>query len=115
MQKSLEEFYTLAVFKPKPKAGAVFAGSETNSIFNQKEVVPVTAIQMERLAMAEAELQKALHSLMSAEAALVGFDDIEKRELRIAQNFTHGYIYMLREFVYQSKARREAVLKARAA
>jgi hypothetical protein len=108
MQKSHEDFYTLAVFKPKPKAAAVFAGSPQNTIFNQKALVDINAIQLERIALAEVELEKAAIALMGAEAALVGFDEIQKKELSLAQNFTHAYIYMLREYVYQAKIRREA-------
>lgn len=111
MQKSHESLYTFINLKPKQlpqKQKGIFEGSKENTIFNQSSVVQLNAIQLERIALAEVELEKAAVALMGAQAALVGFDDLSKRDLSLAQNFTHGYIYMLRELVYQNKIRREA-------
>lgn len=91
----------------RDNASGAFSEAGKNSIFHQKSVVSLNAVAFEQLAIAELKLQEAALALMAAEDALVGFDEISKRELGLASNFTHGYIYMLREFIYQSKVLRE--------
>lgn len=111
MQKTLSQVVKElrpAPYSPKDNASGAFSEAGQNSIFNQKSVVSLNDVAFEQLAIAELKLQEAALSLMAAEAALVGFDEISKRELGLASNFTHGYIYMLREFIYQAKIRRES-------
>lgn len=74
-----------------------------NSIFNQTKIVNLKPVDLEKVQLALAQIDVAKTSIMSALAALNGFDDINKRDLWLAANMVNGYDYMLQEFLHQSR------------
>lgn len=74
-----------------------------NSIFHQENRIRLSKIQLEQIQSAMPQLGSAQESLVYALAALEGFEGITKRELLLAASFTHGYIYMLNEFMRQTQ------------
>jgi hypothetical protein len=84
---------------------SVFESTHENCINHQQKFIDLLAIDFERIDIASQQLEKAREHLLGAMAALDGFSGISKRELLLAANFTHGYIYMLGEFMRQKQER----------
>jgi hypothetical protein len=82
---------------------SAFDNAGENSIMRQRNLIDLIKVDFEKIDMASAQLEKARTHLVGALAALDGFDDISKRELLLAANFTNGYIYMLGEFIRQKQ------------
>ncbi len=74
-----------------------------NSIFNQQKIICLSKIDLEKVQIALIQIDLARSALVSALAALQGFEGISKRDLLIAANMAHGYDHMLQEFLHQSR------------
>ena len=82
---------------------SIFSAQDTNSINYQQNLIELMQVDFKRIDLASLQLEKARALLVSAMASLEGFEGLSRRELLLAANFTHGYIYMLGEFVRQKQ------------
>ena len=82
---------------------SVFSSDHKNCINQQQNLIDLIQVDFKRIDMASLQLEKARALLISAMASLEGFEGLSKRELLLAANFTHGYIYMLGEFMRQKQ------------
>ncbi|OQW67959.1 MAG: hypothetical protein BVN34_09135 [Proteobacteria bacterium ST_bin12] len=109
MQKAQNILKGLVSSKPKKSVvepvSKVQGGdlARENSIFNQQKLICLSKIDLEKVQIALMQIAIARDSLVSAMAALQGFEGISKRDLLIAANMAHGYDYMLQEFLHQSR------------
>lgn len=84
---------------------SAFSQTHENCINQQSNIIDLVRADFERMDIASAQLEKAREHLVGAMASLEGFEGLSKRELLLAANFTHGYIYMLGEFIRQKQER----------
>lgn len=83
----------------------VFSSDHKNCINHQQNLIDLIQVDFKRIHTASIQLEKARDLLVSSLASLEGFEGLSKRELLLAANFVHGYIYMLNEFMYQNSVR----------
>lgn len=101
-----------AIKAAKPRSiESIFSSDHKNCINHQNNTIRFTAFDHGRVDEAIEKLNRAELHLTQALAALHRFDGLSKRELLLAANFTHGYIYMLNEFMQQNSVRPPSVKK----